>query len=204
MSAKASAGQLRRGVRPIRASQRKKPVVPAVSPLLRGGRVVVALACVFAGIAGAGLFREYTPGSRDHARADPQMTDQAALKRLAGRLDRRGQCYVNGLIDGETFSLLVDSGASSLLFYHNHLPRLGVDPRTLRFNRTIATANGTSHAAGFVLHEVRLGGFVLHDVPALVGDANGKTGDDAPLLGMSVLKLMHLEIGGGACALLWQ
>jgi clan AA aspartic protease (TIGR02281 family) len=156
-----------------------------------GWRVVVALACVVAGIAGFGLFREQTPGSR----ADPQMTDQAVLKkRLAGRLDRRGQCYVNGLIDGETFSLLVDSGASSILFNRNHLPRLGVDPRTLRFNRNITTANGAGHAAGFVLHEV----------PALVGDANGKTGDDAPLLGMSVLKLMHLEIGGGACALLWQ
>jgi clan AA aspartic protease (TIGR02281 family) len=200
MSAKASTGQLRRGGRSIRASQRKKPVVLAVSPLLRGGRVVVALACVVAGIAGFGLFKEQTPGSR----ADPQMTDQAVLKRLTGRLDRHGQCYVNGLIDGEPFSLLVDSGASGLLFYRNHLPRLGVDPGTLHFNRTIATANGSGHAAGFVLHEVRLGGFVLHDVPALVGDANGKMGDDAPLLGMSVLKLMHLEIGGGACTLLWQ
>jgi aspartyl protease family protein len=200
MSAKASAVRLRRGVRPIRASQRKKPVVPAVRPLVRrGGRIVVVVACVFAGIAGAGLFR-----ALPNSRADREITDQAVLKRLAGRLDRHGQCYVNGLMDGEPFVLLVDSGASSLLFNRNHLPRLGVDPAALRFNRTIATANGTGRAAGFVLHEVRLGGFVLYDVPALVGDAKGKTDDDAPLLGMSVLKLMHLEIGGGACALLWQ
>jgi clan AA aspartic protease (TIGR02281 family) len=201
MSAKASAGQLRRGGWEPGAPRRgKKPAVPAVSPGRRGGRVVVALVCVVAGIAGFGLFKEQTPGSR----ADPQITEQAVLKRLAGRLDQRGQCYVNGLIDGEPFSLLVDSGASSFLFYRNQLPRLGVDPGPLRFNRNITTANGTSRAAGIVLHEVRLGGFVLHDVPALVGNANGKSGDDAPLLGMSVLKLMHLEIGGGACALLWQ
>jgi hypothetical protein len=50
---------------------------------------------------------------------------------------------------------------------------------------------------------VRLGGFVLLDVPALVGDAVGDADDDAPLLGTSVLKLMHLEIGGGNCTLRW-
>jgi clan AA aspartic protease (TIGR02281 family) len=198
MFAKPAAGERRRSVHPSEwviqhgkpaARQRKTPV--AVSPLVRAGRIVVAAACVFVGFTGSWF------------RADPPTTVRAApvLKRLAGRLDEHGQCYVNGLIDGQAFVLLVDSGASSLLFNRNHLPR-GVDPAALRFDRKIATANGNGHAAGFFLREVRLGDFVLHDVPAFVGDAR-QTGDDAPLLGMSVLKLMHLEIGGGACALLW-
>ena len=41
------------------------------------------------------------------------------------------------------------------------MPRLGVDPAALRFNRPIATANGSGNAAGLVPQEVRLGSFVL-------------------------------------------
>jgi predicted aspartyl protease len=53
--------------------------------------------------------------------------------------------------------------------------------------------------APIVVHELRIGGFVLHDVQAVVD----YTGTDAPLLGMSVIKYMHLEIGRDGCELRW-
>jgi predicted aspartyl protease len=50
-----------------------------------------------------------------------------------------------------------------------------------------------------VVHELRIGAFVLHDVEATV-DYGGM---DEPLLGMSVIKYMHLEISREGCELRW-
>ena len=127
-----------------------------------------------------------------------------ALNRLAGHIDQAGHCYVTGLINGEMLTLMADSGASSVVFSRKQLPRLGVDAKTLRFNQTARTVSGTVRAAAFTLHEVRLGSFVLHDVAALAVDAQGTVANDPPLLGMSVLNYMRLELGGGACALRWR
>ena len=110
-----------------------------------------------------------------------------ALNRLAGHIDQAGHCYVTGLINGEMFTLMADFGASAVVFSRKQLPRLGVDAKALRFNKTVRTAAGTVHAAAFTLHEVRLGRFVLHDVAALAVEAQGLAADDPPLLGMSVL-----------------
>jgi clan AA aspartic protease (TIGR02281 family) len=130
-------------------------------------------------------------------------TSSPPSNRLAGHIDKAGHCYVNGLVDGEMFTLMVDSGASAVVFSRKQLPRLGVDAKALRFNKTVRTAAGSVRAAAFTLHEVRLGGFVLHDVAALAVEAQGAAADDPPLLGMSVLNAMRLEVGGGVCALLW-
>src|ERR1700722_5735267 len=113
-----------KGLRPTRAPPRgKTQAVPAVSPLVRGGRVLVAGICIFVGITGAGL-RGRVPGS--NARPVSATATAPTWKRLAGNFDQHGQCYVDGLINGEPFSLLVDSGADMPLFSRNHLPRLGV------------------------------------------------------------------------------
>ena len=50
-----------------------------------------------------------------------------------------------------------------------------------------------------VVHELRIGALVLHDVGARV-DYGGM---DVPLLGMSVIKYMHLELDRHGCELRW-
>jgi aspartyl protease family protein len=126
------------------------------------------------------------------------------LKRVAGSLDKRGQCYVTGWVNGTPMSMLVDSGATTLLFSRNHLSHLAVDAAALHFDRKYGSANGVGRAAKFVVHQIQLGDFVLQDIPALISEVVNDPSDDAPLLGMSVLKFMRVELGGGACALLWQ
>jgi clan AA aspartic protease (TIGR02281 family) len=122
-----------------------------------------------------------------------------ATHRLAGRLDENNQCFVRGTVGSVAMTFLVDSGASGLAFSRDHIRRLGVDPSQLGYNQPVRTANGIGRAALVTVDELRLGTFVLRDVPATVDYA----GADYPLLGMSVLKYMQLEMGRGACALRW-
>jgi clan AA aspartic protease (TIGR02281 family) len=162
----------------------------SLRPFLLGASALLTAGGIWAGLTVAG-WNLVAPAS------------SPALNRLAGHVDKAGHCYVNGLIDGEMFTLMVDSGASAVVFSRKLLPRLGVDTKALRFNKTVRTAAGSVRAAAFTLHEVRLGGFVLHDVAAFAVEAQGPAADDPPLLGMSVLNAMRLEVGNGACALLW-
>ena len=50
-----------------------------------------------------------------------------------------------------------------------------------------------------MVHELRIGALVLHDVGALV-DYGGM---DEQLFGMSVIKYMHLELDRHGCELRW-
>ncbi len=127
----------------------------------------------------------------------------AYAHRLTGRVDQAGLCYVTGLLNGASFEMLTDSGSTSILLGREHLARIGVNPTTLRFTHTVIVANGPAKAAEITLQEVRLGGFDLHDVPALVVDMRGDRHDDAPLLGTQILKSMRFELGGGECTLSW-
>jgi clan AA aspartic protease (TIGR02281 family) len=122
-----------------------------------------------------------------------------ATHRIAGRLDEYHQCHVDGTVNGVRFIFLVDTGADSLVFNRNHMRQLGINAAGLRYNQPTETANGTGHSASITVHELNLGGFVLTDVPADVAYA----GASEPLIGMSVLKFMQLEIGRSGCALRW-
>jgi clan AA aspartic protease (TIGR02281 family) len=123
-----------------------------------------------------------------------------ATHRLAGRLDAYGQCYVRGTVEGADMTFMVDSGSALPTLDRNQIRRLGVDPAQLRFDQTTSTTNGIGHAASVTISEMRLGGTVLHNVPALVN----YTALDYPLLGTSILlQQMHFETGRGACALRW-
>lgn len=129
----------------------------------------------------------------------PVTAPDAATHRLAGWLDAYNQCYVRATVNGVAMTMLVDSGASVLSFSREMIWRAGIDPGRLRYDQRTSTANGIGRAAAVTLAELRLGSFVLRDVPAAVDYA----GMDAPLLGASVLKYLHFEIGRGACALRW-
>lgn len=165
---------------------------------LQTGLVSVALVAGGAAALGAHRWDDLAPVIGKLGGSSGPASD-FATHRLAGRLDENNQCFVRGTVGGVSMTFLVDSGASGLAFSRDHIRRLGVDPLGLRYDQSVRTANGTGRAALVSVDELRLGAFVLRDVPAMVDYA----GADYPLLGMSVLKYVHLEIGRGACALRW-
>jgi clan AA aspartic protease (TIGR02281 family) len=119
--------------------------------------------------------------------------------RISGRLDHDYACYVGSTVDGVPFQMLVDTGSNELVFNRNHLRKLGINAKRLTYSRTARTSNGIARSAPFVVHELHIGAFVMHDVPAVIDYA----GMDEPLLGMSVIKYMNLEIGRDGCELRW-
>jgi clan AA aspartic protease (TIGR02281 family) len=119
--------------------------------------------------------------------------------RLAGEFDQDYGCYVDVTVDSVPFRMLVDTGSDDLAFNRSHLRKLGVSAKHLTYSRSVGTPNGIGRSAPIVVHELRIGAFVLHDVQASVDYA----GADEPLLGMSVIKYMHLEIGRDGCELRW-
>jgi clan AA aspartic protease (TIGR02281 family) len=118
---------------------------------------------------------------------------------LAGQFDQDYGCYVDATVDGVPFRMLVDTGSDDLAFNRSHLRKLGLNPKRLAYSQLVDTSNGSMRSAPIVVHELRIGGFVLHDVQAVVDYA----GADVPLLGMSVIKYMRLEIGRDGCELRW-
>jgi clan AA aspartic protease (TIGR02281 family) len=119
--------------------------------------------------------------------------------RLSGWLDQDYGCYVDSTVDGVPFQMLVDTGSNELVFNRSHLQKLGISARRLIYNQLASTSNGLARSAPFVVHELHIGTLVLYDVPAVVDYA----GMDEPLLGMSVIKYMNLQIGRDGCELRW-
>jgi clan AA aspartic protease (TIGR02281 family) len=132
-----------------------------------------------------------------HPSVAAQLSDDQ--HRLAGQVDREYACYVDATVDGVTFRMLVDTGSDDLAFNRSHLRKLGLNAKRLAYNQPISTSNGTVRSAPIVVHELRIGAFVLHDVPAMVDNSAG----GEPLLGMSVIRYMRLEIGADGCELRW-
>jgi clan AA aspartic protease (TIGR02281 family) len=120
--------------------------------------------------------------------------------RLVGRLNENYGCYVDATVDGVPFQMLVDTGSDDLAFNRKHLRKLHISAKRLFYGQSISTSNGTVRSALIEVHELRIGAFVLYDVPAMVDSG---WGSDEPLLGMSVIKYMQLEIGRDGCQLRW-
>lgn len=120
--------------------------------------------------------------------------------RLVGHLDEDYTCYVDATVNGVPFRMLVDTGSNDLAFNRSHLRKLHINAKRLIYSQLISTPNGTIKSAPIEVHELRIGAFVLHDVPAMV---DPEWGADEPLLGMSVIRYMHLDIDGDGCQLRW-
>jgi clan AA aspartic protease (TIGR02281 family) len=143
-----------------------------------------------------GLLVSATYGDRP-----PSVTTQLSDggHRITGRLDQDYSCFVDATVDGVRFQMLVDTGSDELVFNRSHLRKLGLDAKRLSYSQAPSTSNGLGRSAPILVHSLRIGAFILHDVPAVVDYA----GMDEPLLGMSVMKYMHLELDRGGCELRW-
>jgi aspartyl protease family protein len=107
---------------------------------------------------------------------------------------RDGDFSVRAEINGARFTMLVDTGATSVVLTPDAARAAGLPVDLLKFDVTIETANGRGRAAAVILDRVAVGGIVERRVPALVS----APGDlKTSLLGMTFLnRLESVEIRG--------
>jgi aspartyl protease family protein len=98
-----------------------------------------------------------------------------------------GHFETNVEIGPVSVPMLVDTGASSVALRFEDAVRIGIDPSSLSFTRTVLTANGQARAAPLRLPELRLGPIVRNDISAVVLE-EGRL--DQSLLGMSFLSTL--------------
>lgn len=90
-------------------------------------------------------------------------------------------------VDGQTISMLVDTGASMVALSHEDAVRIGIDPSQLTYSMTVMTANGRARAAPVTLDQVAIGPIIRNNVAASVAE-DGRL--DQSLLGMSFLETL--------------
>lgn len=103
-----------------------------------------------------------------------------------------GHFYVDLMVEGQTITFLVDTGASAMVLTKADVARLGIDPEALDFGGLAQTANGAVRTAAITLREVTLGPHTDRDF-----QANVNAGDlDISLLGMTYLSLYRFSVVG--------
>lgn len=119
------------------------------------------------------------PGSA--LRGEAQVEGERSVK-IRKRPD--GHFMVRTETNGIALSMLVDTGASTVVLKPADAQRLGIDIDRLRYSVPVQTANGTTYAASVRLRNLTIGKISLDDVDALVAK-QGALKDN--LLGMSFL-----------------
>ena len=121
-------------------------------------------------------------------------TGPGALPSVRIRRDRDGQFVARTSLNGTTVSMLVDTGAASVVINASDARRIGVDTARLRYAVPVMTANGTARAARIRLRAIAIGPLVVSDVEALVAQPGAL---HQSLLGMSFLsRLRSYEFSG--------
>lgn len=102
------------------------------------------------------------------------------------RLD--GHFAVRAAVNGQSMTLMVDTGASAVVLRPVDAERAGVDLGSLSYTVPVDTANGMTYAAAVRLHTLAVGPLVVRNVEALVARP-GSVKEN--LLGMSFLKRLR-------------
>lgn len=112
--------------------------------------------------------------------------------RLRRRLD--GHFTANVEVNGTPVSMIVDTGATSIVLRPQDARKAGIDVDTLTFRVPVLTANGRTMAARVHLDKVGIGPLDRQKVEALVAQPGALT---QSLLGMSFLsRLRSYEFSG--------
>ncbi|MEZ5874472.1 MAG: TIGR02281 family clan AA aspartic protease [Hyphomicrobiales bacterium] len=112
--------------------------------------------------------------------------------KIRRRLDGHFTATVD--INGKPISMIVDTGASSIVLRPEDARKAGIDPDTLTYRIPVLTANGRTVAARVRLKEVAIGPLDRTEVDALVARPGALT---QSLLGMSFLsRLRSYEFSG--------
>ena len=110
------------------------------------------------------------------------------------RKRRDGHFIVNAKVDGQAMSMLVDTGASTVVLREADAVRLGVNTRGLTYSVPVQTANGITYAAHVRLASIEVGTIRIQGVDALVAKPGALHEN---LLGMTFLsRLRSYEFSG--------
>ncbi len=95
-------------------------------------------------------------------------------------------------VNGQSMSMLVDTGASTVVLSFDDARRIGLEPQNLAYTISVQTANGRAVAAPVRIEEIAIGPIVRRNVRAMVTE-DGRL--EQSLLGMSFLStLSSLQI----------
>jgi aspartyl protease family protein len=132
---------------------------------------------------------ELLPGS---AMTVEQSTGGVTEVRIRKRLD--GHFTANVKVNGKSISMIVDTGASTIVLRPEDAKKAGIDVSALTYRVPVITANGRTVAARVRLDEVSVGPLDRKKVDALVAQPGALT---QSLLGMSFLsRLRSYEFSG--------
>jgi aspartyl protease family protein len=112
--------------------------------------------------------------------------------KIRRRLD--GHFFATVDINGKEITMIVDTGASSIVLRPEDAKKVGIDPDGLTYRVPVLTANGRTVAARVRLDKVSIGPLDRQNVDALVAKPGALT---QSLLGMSFLsRLRSYEFSG--------
>ena len=112
--------------------------------------------------------------------------------RIRKRLD--GHFTANARVNGKKISMIVDTGASSIVLTPEDAKKAGIDVNKLTYRVPVLTANGRTVAARVRLEKVSIGPLDRKNVDALIAQPGALT---QSLLGMSFLsRLRSYEFSG--------
>jgi aspartyl protease family protein len=137
----------------------------------------------------ARLVAELLPGS---AMTVEESTGGVTEVRIRKRLD--GHFTTTVKVNGKPISMIVDTGATSIVLRPEDAKKAGIDPNGLTYRVPVLTANGRAMAARVRLDKVAIGPLDRDKVDALVTQPGALT---QSLLGMSFLsRLRSYEFSG--------
>jgi aspartyl protease family protein len=132
---------------------------------------------------------ELMPGS---AMTVEQSSGGLTEVRIRRRLD--GHFTAKVRVNGKPVSMIVDTGATSIVLTPEDAEKAGIDTKALTYRVPVLTANGRAMAARIHLEKVAIGPLDRKDVEALIAQPGALT---QSLLGMSFLsRLRSYEFSG--------
>lgn len=135
------------------------------------------------------LAGELIPGSAMVVEESPDGPVEVKIRK---RLDGHFTAKVE--VNGKSVSMIVDTGASTIVLRPEDAAKAGIDVSRLSFTVPVLTANGRTVAARVRLESVALGPLARQQVEALVAEPHALT---QSLLGMSFLsRLRSYEFSG--------
>ena len=164
------------------------------TPGRRAGRVMLVLAWGIGLILAARFFGIWEERQHNPNREPASVHGDGYVEvRLAS--SRQGHYLLNGRIDGQGVTFLLDTGATQVAVPARLAERLGLAPGA---SVTLSTANGRVTGRRTQLQELRLGDIRLTQVPAII--VPGMDGEEV-LLGMSALKQLEFTQRDGTLVL---
>jgi aspartyl protease family protein len=120
--------------------------------------------------------------------------DRSGQQAVRIRRQPNGHFAARATVNGNAMTLLVDTGASSVVLKASDARAAGININGLSFTIPVRTANGTAYAASTRINSIAVGSIVMYNIDALVSKPGSL---NQSLLGMNFLtQLRSYEFSG--------